>query len=58
MKEFQKISQTVLKALAVGMAVASYVLAYLGEIDAGTQASMLAFGVFSLSVVALQQTQE
>jgi len=54
MKKNQKLVQTILKAVAVGMSVASYILGYLGAVDAGTQVNLLAFGLFALSVAALQ----
>jgi len=53
----QKIIQTVLKAVAVGMSVASIVLGYLGTVDAGTQVSLLSLGLFALSVAALQKKE-
>ena len=54
MKANQNIVQTVLKAVSVGMAVASIVLGYLGEIDAGSQITFLSIGLFTLSVASLQ----
>jgi len=54
MKANQNIVQTVLKAVSVGMAVASFVLGYLGEIDAGSQITFLSIGLFTLSVASLQ----
>ena len=51
----QKIIQTVLKAVAIGMSVASIVLGYLGAADLGTQVTLLSLGLFALSVAALQK---
>ena len=50
----QGIIRLVLKAIAVGMAVASLVLGYLGTVDVGTQVALLSFGLFTLSIEALQ----
>lgn len=48
MKENKKLFQTVLKAVALGISVASFVLGYLGTVEMETQVSMLSFGVFCL----------
>ena len=55
MNKTQSVTQTVLKAVALGMSVASLVLGYLGTIEPTTQISLLAIGVFALSVAALQK---
>lgn len=55
MDKVQSITQSVLKAVALGMSVASLVLGYLGTIETATQISLLAIGVFALSVAALQK---
>jgi uncharacterized membrane protein (Fun14 family) len=55
MNKTQSITQTVLKAVALGMSVASLVLGYLGTVEIATQVSLLAIGVFALSVAALQK---
>jgi len=55
MDRVQSITQTVLKAVALGMSVASLVLGYLGTIETTTQISLPAIGVFALSVAALQK---
>jgi hypothetical protein len=58
MKETQnKVQNTVrlvLKAVAVGMSVASVILGFLGEVDVGTQVTLLGIGLFALALVALQ----
>jgi hypothetical protein len=54
MKANQEIVQTVLKAVALAMAVASIVLGYLGEAEPSTQVTFLSIGLFALSIVALQ----
>jgi uncharacterized membrane protein YwzB len=55
MNKTQSITQMVLKAVALGMSVASLVLGYLGTVETGTQISFLAIGMFALSVAALQK---
>ena len=55
MKANQEIIQTVLKAVSVAMAVASFVLGYLGEADLGTQVTFLSIGLFTLSLASLQE---
>lgn len=57
MDKVQSITQTVLKAVALGMSVASLVLGYLGTVETATQVSLLAIGVFALSVAALQKNE-
>ena len=57
MKKYQGIVQLILKAVALGMSVASMVLGYLGAVDPGTQISLISIGVFALSVSALQKTE-
>lgn len=51
----RNIVQTVLKAVAVGMSVASIVLGYLGAVDLGAQVSLLSLGLFALAVASLQK---
>lgn len=55
MKENQKLFQTVLKAVALGMSIASFVLGYLGAVDVGTQVSLLSIGLFALAIAGLQK---
>ncbi len=45
---------TVLKALALGMSVASVVLGFMGTVDVSTQVNLLGIGLVALSLVALQ----
>ena len=54
----QNLVQTVLKAVAVGMSVASIVLGYLGALDPGTHATMLSLGLFALAVSAPQTARD
>jgi hypothetical protein len=49
----QDIVQLVLKAVAVGMSVASMVLGYLGAVGPETQVNLLGLGLFALAVAAL-----
>jgi threonine/homoserine efflux transporter RhtA len=51
----QGIIQLVLKAVALGMSVASVVLGFLGAADADTQVTLLSLGLFALSVAMLQK---
>ena len=55
MKENQKPFQTVLKAVALGMSIASIALGYLGAVDVGTQVSLLSIGLFALAIAGLQK---
>ena len=50
----QSIIQLVLKAVAIGMSVASLVLGFLGAVGPETQVSLLGLGLFALAVAALQ----
>ena len=45
---------TVLKAIAVAMAVASIVLGFLNAASVSTQVALLGIGLLALAVVALQ----
>ncbi len=47
----------VLKAVAVGMSVASVVLGFLGTVDVATQVNLLGIGLFALALVALQNEE-
>ncbi len=53
MKTYQEIIPTVLKAVAVGLSVASIVLGQLGAADTETQVALMSLGLFALSVAAL-----
>lgn len=54
-RSIQEIVSLVLKAVAVGMAVASAVLGYLGAVDIESQVGLLSLGLFAISVAALQK---
>jgi threonine/homoserine efflux transporter RhtA len=58
MKKYQSLVQVVLKAVALGMSVASMVLGYIGAVDAGTQVNLLSLGVFALAVAMLQNSNQ
>ena len=53
----QEIIRLVLKAVAVGMSVASLVFGYIGAVDASMQIALLSLGLFALSVDALQDVR-
>ncbi len=54
----QRIVALVLKAVALGMAVASMVLDSFGEISVGTTVTLLGIGLLALSVASLQKIME
>lgn len=54
-RSVQEIVNLVLKAVAVGMAVASAVLGSLGSVDIESQVGLLSLGLFALSIAALQK---
>jgi len=56
MKTTQGIFPAITKAVAIGMAVSSFVLGALGLIEVGTQAALLSLGLFALAVAALQNS--
>ena len=58
MKKYQSIVQVVLKAIAIGMPVASMVLGYIGAVDTGAQVGFLSLGLFTLAVAALQNSNQ
>ena len=58
MKNYQSLVQVVLKAVALGMSVASMVLGYIGAVDTGTQVALLSLGLFALAVAALQNSNQ
>lgn len=58
MENAQNIINLVLKAVAVGMSVASIVLGVLNVADADTQLTLLGIGLFTLSVAALSKTDQ
>ena len=56
MENPQRIISLVLKAVAVGMSVASIVLGFLPDAaDVATQITLLSIGVFALALAALQK---
>jgi hypothetical protein len=54
MNKYQSIVQVVLKAVALGIPVASIVLGYIGAVRVETQVGLLSLGLFTLAVAALQ----
>ena len=58
MKKYQSLIQVVLKAVALGMSVASMVLGYIDAVDTGTQVALLSLGLFALAVAALQNSNQ
>lgn len=58
MNNAQRIINLVLKAVAVGMSVASIVLGFLPDAaDVDTLITLLSIGLFALAVAALQKEQ-
>jgi len=55
MEQTQTLINTVLKAVALGLAVATIVFGAMGIGTVGTQVTLLGMSVFALSVVALQK---
>ena len=55
MEKVQNITALVLKAVAVGMSVASIVLGFLNAADLNTHVTLLGIGLFALAVAALQR---
>jgi hypothetical protein len=59
MENAQKIISLVLKAVAVGMSVASIVISFLPDVgDVDTQITLLGIGLFTLAVAALQKEEQ
>jgi hypothetical protein len=54
MENVQSAANLVLKAVALGMAVASVVLGILGAVDVSTQVTLLGIGLFALALLALR----
>lgn len=54
MDESQNIVNTVLKAVALGMGVASVVLGIMGVADVETQVTLLGIGLFALALAAFR----
>ena len=58
MENPQRIINLVLKAVAVGMSVASIVLGFLpAAVDVDTQITLLSIGLFALALAALQKEE-
>jgi len=57
MEKVQTIVTLVLKAVAVGMSVASIVLGFLNVADVNTHLTLLSIGLFALAVSALQKEE-
>ena len=58
MKDPKKIINLVLKAVAVGMSVASIVMGFLPDVaDVDTHVTLLGIGLFTLAVAALQKEE-
>ena len=56
--EIARITRLVLKAVAVGMSVASIVMGFIpGVADADTQVTLLGVGLAALAVAVLQQEE-
>lgn len=55
--EVKTIVNLVLKAVAVGMSVASIVLGFLNVADIDTHVTLLSIGLFTLAVAALQKEE-
>jgi len=59
MEKAQNIINLVLKAVAVGMSVASIVIGFLPDVaDIDTQVTLLSIGLFTLAVAALQKEEQ
>jgi len=58
MEDPKRIISLVLKAVAVGMSVASIVLGFLPDVaDIATHITLLSIGLFALAVAALQKEE-
>ena len=56
--EIQRITSLVLKAVAVGMSVASIVMGFIPNVaDTDTHITLLSIGLFALAVAALQKEE-
>ncbi|MBN1994731.1 MAG: hypothetical protein JW953_18685 [Anaerolineae bacterium] len=56
MKQYQKTITSVLKAVALGMAVASLVLVIMQVTTLETNVTLLGIGLFALALLSLQET--
>jgi putative Mn2+ efflux pump MntP len=58
MEKVQNIVNLVLKAVAVGMSIASIVMGFLPDVaDVDTHVTLLGIGLFALAVAALQKEE-
>ena len=58
MADAQRITNLVLKAVALGMGVVSIVLGFIpGAADVTTQVTLLSIGLFALALAALQKEE-
>lgn len=56
--QFQRITSLVLKAVAVGMSIASIVMSFIPDMaEADTQIILLSIGLAALAVAALQREE-
>jgi hypothetical protein len=55
--ETKRIPSLVLKAVAVGMSIASLVIGFLGVTEIDTHLTLLGIGLFTLAVAALQKEE-
>ena len=58
MSKVQQISDTMLKAVALGMAVATVVLGILVAASIETSITLLGIGLFALALVSLSQAKD
>lgn len=58
MENTRNIINVVLKAVAVGMSVASIVMGFVAEVDVDTQITLLGIGLAALAIASLQNEGE
>ena len=57
MENVQSTINLILKAVAVGMSVATVTLGFLGGIEVSAQVSLLGIGLFALALLALRKEE-
>ena len=57
MENVQSTISLVLKAVALAMGVASFILGILGVVNISTQVTLLSVGLFALALAALQKEE-
>jgi hypothetical protein len=57
MQKYQGITDLVLKAVALGMSVASIVLGILGAVGVDTHVTLLGIGLLALALAGLQKVE-